>query len=261
MIRYVITLDADTQMARGDVYRMVGAMAHPLNRPRLEHGRVVEGYGIMQPRITPSLPAAGSGTLYQRTFSGPSGLDPYAFAVSDVYQDLFGEGSYTGKGIYDVDAFESALANKSLPNTLLSHDLFEGNYARAGLLSDIELFEAYPARYESATLRNHRWVRGDWQLLPYLFSPGLPLISRVKMVDNLRRSLVSPSLFLMLLTAWMPGVQPSIAWMWTLCALAVLSVPSLMSPLTHLWARRRTILQELRLGLWQIFFGVTFLVY
>jgi cyclic beta-1,2-glucan synthetase len=169
-VRYVITLDADTRLPRTAAYRLVGAMAHPLNRPRLdpEMQRVVEGYAILQPRIVPSLPTGPRSTTYQRIVSGPGGVDPYAGAVSDVYQDLFGEGSYTGKGIYDVDAFEAALAGRIPENALLSHDLFEGVFARAGLVTDIDLFEEFPTNYEVAVRRHHRWVRGDWQLLPWI---------------------------------------------------------------------------------------------
>src|SRR6185436_10586543 len=149
-VRYVITLDADTQLPRGAAARLVGTLAHPLNRARLDprERRVVEGYGILQPRIAPTLPSDRESSIYQRISSGPAGLDPYASAVSDVYQDLFGEGSYTGKGIYDIDAFESALAGRVPEAALLSHDLFEGLFARAGLVSDIDLFEEFPARYE-----------------------------------------------------------------------------------------------------------------
>ena len=145
-------------------------MAHPLNRPRFDadERRVVEGYGVLQPRVTPSLPVGREGSLFQRVFSGTSGIDPYAAAVSDVYQDLFGEGSYTGKGIYDVDAFEAALHGRVPDSTLLSHDLFEGIFARAGLASDIEVVEEFPARYDVAAARQHRWARGDWQLLPWM---------------------------------------------------------------------------------------------
>ena len=152
------------------VRRLVGKMAHPLNRPRFDAatGRVVEGYAVLQPRVTPSLPIGREGSLFQRIFSSTSGIDPYAAAVSDVYQDLFGEGSYTGKGIYDVDAFEAALAGRVPENTLLSHDLFEGIFARAGLVSDIEVVEEFPSRYDVAAARQHRWARGDWQLLPWI---------------------------------------------------------------------------------------------
>src|SRR5205807_299205 len=149
-------------------------------RPRLEprEGRVVEGYGILQPRIAPTLPTEREGSLFRRVFSGPAGIDPYSAAVSDVYQDLFGEGSYTGKGIYDVDAFERALEGRVPENTLLSHDLFEGLFARAALVTDIELFEDFPARYEVSAARQHRWARGDWQLLPRRVQARVPARSR-----------------------------------------------------------------------------------
>ncbi len=173
-MRYVITLDADTQLPRDAVRRLVGKMAHPLNVPRFDSrsGRVVEGYAVLQPRIAPTLPMRREGSAYQRLVSGASGIDPYASAVSDVYQDLCGEGSYVGKGIYDVDAFESALAGRAPENALLSHDLFEGIFARAGLVSDIELVDEYPARYDVAAARAHRWARGDWQLLRWALGMG-----------------------------------------------------------------------------------------
>ena len=173
-VRYVITLDADTRLPRDTVRRLVGKMAHPLNRPRFDAdaGRVVEGYAVLQPRVTPSLPVGREGSLFQRIFSSTSGIDPYAAAVSDVYQDLFGEGSYAGKGIYDVDAFEAALAGRVPDSTLLSHDLFEGMFARAGLASDVEVVEEFPSRYDVAASRQHRWARGDWQLLPWIFGRG-----------------------------------------------------------------------------------------
>ena len=205
-VRYVITLDADTRLPLGAAARLVGTMAHPLNRPVFSsaEGRVVEGYGIVQPRITPSLPTDREGSLFQRIFSGPSGVDPYASAVSDVYQDLFREGSYTGKGIYDLDMFEAALAGKVPENILLSHDLFEGIFARTALATDIELFDEFPSHYEAAAARQYRWARGDWQLLPWIIrgragSPGsrkfkMPVIGRWKMIDNLRRSLLAPCL-------------------------------------------------------------------
>src|ERR1700731_3738705 len=150
-VRYVITLDADTRLPRGAVARFVGTMAHALNRPQFSpvDGRVMDGHGLVQPRITPSLPTNREGSLFQRIFSGPSGIDPYASAVSDVYQDLFREGSYTGKGIYDIDAFEAALAGKVRDNALLSHDLFEGIFVRTALATDIELFDEFPSNYEA----------------------------------------------------------------------------------------------------------------
>ena len=219
-VRYVITLDADTRMPRETARRLVGKMAHPLNRPRFDAAtrRVVEGYGVLQPRVTPSLPIGREGSLFQRIFSGTSGIDPYAAAVSDVYQDLFGEGSYTGKGIYDVDAFEAALDGRVPESTLLSHDLFEGTFARAGLASDIEVVEEFPSRYDVAAGRQHRWARGDWQLLPWIFGrvdaaanerppSALPPIGRWKMLDNLRRSLSAPASLAALVAGWTLPLQ------------------------------------------------------
>jgi cyclic beta-1,2-glucan synthetase len=246
-VRYVITLDADTRLPRRAAYLLVGAMAHPLNRPRFDPaiGRVVQGYGILQPRITPSLPTGPSSTTYQRIVSGPGGVDPYAAAVSDVYQDLFGEGSYTGKGIYDVDAFEAALAGQVPENALLSHDLFEGLFARAGLVTDIDLFEEFPTNYEVAVRRNHRWVRGDWQLLPWILGRGdggtrrarIPVPGRWKMLDNLRRSLSAPSSYLLGVAAWtLPAVS---APLWTGLFLAGVAVPAFLPVLDGLLPRRR----------------------
>jgi cyclic beta-1,2-glucan synthetase len=150
--------------------RLIGKMAHPLNRPRFDPTarRVVEGHAVLQPRLSATLPMPGEGSVYQRVFGVAGGIDPYASAASDVYQDLFGEGSYTGKGIFDVDAFEASLAGRVPERTLLSHDLFEGVFARAGLASDVELIETSPARYDVAVKRQQRWVRGDWQLLPWI---------------------------------------------------------------------------------------------
>ncbi len=171
VVRYVITLDADTRLPPGVAYRLVGTMAHPLNQPELSSsaGRVTEGYAVMQPRIMPTLPTSHEASFYQTLFSGPAGVDAYVSAVSDVYQDLFREGSFTGKGIYEVDAFRAALADKVPDNTLLSHDLFEGIFARAALATDIELFEEFPMHYEASAARQGRWARGDWQLLPWVF--------------------------------------------------------------------------------------------
>src|SRR5277367_5346079 len=280
-VRYVITLDADTRLSRGTAARLVGTMAHPLNRPQFsaELGRVVDGYGVVQPRVTPSLPTDREGSLFQRIFSGPSGIDPYASAVSDVYQDLFHEGSYTGKGIYDLDAFEAALAGKVKENTLLSHDLFEGIFARAALASDIELFDEFPSHYEVAAARQHRWARGDWQLLPWIFGRGglskeerrkvsIPAISRWKMMDNLRRTLSAPCMLLLMLAGWLvPQVSP---WMWTRFVLATISIPALIPFLVGLNSRLsgiskrshfRDVLSDLSLGASQIGLTITFIAY
>ena len=169
-VRYVVTLDADTRLPRGAVGRLVGTIAHPLNQPTFDSraGRVTQGYGVLQPRITSTLPAEHEASIFQRSFSGSAGIDPYASAVSDVYQDLFREGSFTGKGIYDLDAFAAAMADRVPENALLSHDLFEGVFARAGLVTDVELFDEFPSNYLVSAARQHRWARGDWQLLPWI---------------------------------------------------------------------------------------------
>ncbi len=258
-VRYVITLDADTLLPRTTAYRLVGAMAHPLNRPRFDPKmrRVVEGYAILQPRVVPSLPTGPESTPYQRIASGPGGVDPYAGAVSDVYQDLFGEGSYTGKGIYDVDAFEAALAERVPENALLSHDLFEGIFARAGLVTDIDLFEEFPTNYEVAVRRNHRWVRGDWQLLPWILGHSrnaagrkqrthIPAHGRWKMLDNLRRSLSAPSWFLLAVAAWtLPAVSPLL---WTGLLLISVAVPAFLPVLDDLIPRRQGFSKRSHLG-------------
>ena len=247
-VRYVITLDADTRMPRETARRLVGKMAHPLNHPRFDTAsrRVVEGYGILQPRVTPSLPIGREGSLFQRVFSSMSGIDPYAAAVSDVYQDLFGEGSYTGKGIYDVDAFEAALDGRVRESTLLSHDLFEGTFARAGLASDIEVVEEFPSRYDVAAARQHRWTRGDWQLAPWVLGRGdaaaggtgsaLPLIGRWKMLDNLRRSLSAPACVAALVAGWLLPVR--LALLWTVFVVLTIAVSTLLPVLSAIVPRR-----------------------
>ena len=248
-VRYVITLDADTRLPRDAAKRLVGKMAHPLNCARFDAatGRVLEGHAVLQPRVTPSLPMSREGSLFQRVFSGPGGLDPYAFTVSDVYQDLFGQGSYTGKGIYDVDVFEAALAGRVPENTLLSHDLLEGIFARAGLASDIEVVEEYPARYDVAAARQHRWARGDWQLLPWIFghgrdssgSPGrraIPWIGRWKMLDNLRRSLSAPAALAALVVGWtLPLAEPGA---WSAFVVGTLATPAFLPLFLGLVPRR-----------------------
>ena len=272
-VRYVITLDADTRLPRDAAIRLIGKMAHPLNRPRFSEAlrRVVGGYAILQPRVTPALPVGSEGSFYQRLFAGPSGIDPYAAAVSDVYQDLFGEGSYTGKGIYDVDAFEAALAGRVSENALLSHDLFEGIFARAGLASDVEVVEEFPSRYDVAAKRQHRWTRGDWQLLPWLFghrtrSEAVPAIGRFKMLDNLRRSLIAPLVLMAFALCWaMPTASRLAATSMVLAAIAIpLFVPALFALLprrTGVGFRNHvnTLIADLRLAFLQTLFAIAFL--
>ena len=272
-VRYVITLDADTRLPRDAAIRLVGKMAHPLNAPRFDalRQRVVDGYAILQPRVTPSLPMGLDGSFYQRTFAGPSGIDPYASAASNVYQDLLGEGSFTGKGVYDVDAFEASLAGRVPDNALLSHDLFEGIFARAGLASDVEIIDEFPSRYDVDAKRQHRWTRGDWQLLPWIAGHfggprAVPRIGRWKMLDNLRRSVVAPATFAaFVLCALMPMRAATVA----LCALiASMAIPVFLAPLFTLFSRPQRVswrhhlvnaLDDVRLAFLQLALNLAFL--
>jgi cyclic beta-1,2-glucan synthetase len=242
-IKYVITLDTDTQLPRDAARQLVATMAHPLNRPiyDTEKGLIVEGYTILQPRVAVSLPSAAR-SRFVKLFSGDSGIDPYTRAVSDVYQDVFHEGSFIGKGIYDVDAFERAVGGKFPENRILSHDLLEGSYARAALVSDVQLFEEFPSRYSADTRRRHRWMRGDWQIATWLLPrlPGLdarrvqnPLtgLSRWKIFDNLRRSLVPFALVFLLMSGWI--FFPKDAGAWGLLILSIIVLPSLLVVLTE----------------------------
>ena len=252
-VRYVITLDTDTQLPRDAAAQIVATMAHPLNRPRFGRGAqsnlVTEGYGILQPRVALSLTSANlSG--YARLYGGETGIDPYTRSVSDVYQDLFREGSFIGKGIYDVDAFERALADRLPENRILSHDLLEGCYARSGLASEVQLVEDAPARYSADVARRYRWIRGDWQLLGWLRPrlhalPGssanpLSPLSRAKIADNLRRSLAPAALLSMLFAGWWLLPDPG---RWTLLALATVTLVPLAE---HLVAWLRLRLQSFR---------------
>ncbi|SHL35008.1 Cellobiose phosphorylase [Nitrosospira sp. Nsp11] len=247
-VKYVITLDTDTQLPRETAHQFVGAMAHPLNRPRLDknsaEGRVslvAEGYGILQPRVAVSLSSTNQ-SRYAWLFGGEAGIDPYTRIVSDVYQDLFYEGSFVGKGIYDVDAFEQTVCRRFPDNRILSHDLLEGCYARAGLLSDVELYEEFPSRYSADVSRRHRWIRGDWQLASWLLRrvPGpqgsyqpnpLSALSRWKLMDNLRRSLVPVAMTLLLLLGWMALTH---AWLWTLVVIGTLFIPAAITVIIDL---------------------------
>ncbi|TFH49546.1 MAG: cyclic beta 1-2 glucan synthetase, partial [Bacteroidia bacterium] len=245
-IKYVITLDTDTQLPRDSAQQFVGAMSHPLNKPVFDSKKhcVTEGYSILQPRVAVSLPGTNR-SGYAKLFGHEPGIDPYTRAVSDVYQDLFGEGSFIGKGIYDVDSFEQTLKHRFAENRILSHDLLEGCYARSGLLSDVLLFEEYPASYLADADRRSRWIRGDWQLIPWLL-PFLPrvegvsrknplsLLSWWKIVDNLRRSLMPTAFMLLLLTGW---TMLSSSWFWTLVVIGIILIPPLILSFVYLFQK------------------------
>ena len=280
-IRYVVTLDSDTRLPIGTAKRLVGKMAHPLNQPEFDRraGVVVRGHGMLQPRVTPSLSIGSEGSLFQHAFSGPNGLDPYALAVSDVYQDLFEEGSFCGKGIYEIDSFEAALEGEIPENSVLSHDLLEGIFARAGLASDIEVVEEFPSRYAVAAARQHRWVRGDWQLLPWIFGfrqkardgsskTSLPLMGRWKLLDNLRRSLSAPAALLAVLIGWL--LPMTAAEIWTAYILVTIALPPLLPAISGVIVHRagvslrnhlRTLRGDFALGLLQSAFLITFLAH
>lgn len=199
---YIITLDADTFLGRGVAKKLIGAMAHPLNRPIIDFNkRIIRGYGIMQPRITVSTMSSNK-TPYSKIFSGETGFDIYTTAISDVYMDTFKEGIFTGKGIYNVDTFNKILDGEISENKILSHDLLEGCYVRTALLTDVKFVDGYPAYYNSGSMRLHRWVRGDWQLIKYLRSSKLNKISKWKIFDNLRRSLICPSIISLLIISF-----------------------------------------------------------
>jgi cellobiose phosphorylase len=238
-VKYVITLDTDTQLPREAARQLVGTMAHPLNRPVFDEARgiVHEGYGILQPRVGVSLPSARR-SWFVRLFAGDAGIDPYTREVSDVYQDVFREGSFIGKGIYDVDAFQRAIDKRFPENTILSHDLLEACHARSALVCDVEFYEEFPSRYNVDMNRRHRWIRGDWQITQWLL-PRVPasdarqianplsVLSQWKIFDNLRRSLVPPAFLLLLLGSWL--VVPELGGLGLLLVLGIISLPGLLA--------------------------------
>lgn len=233
-VKCVITLDADTRILRDTVRWLIGKMAHPLNRPIIVPAsqRVTSGYGILQPQVTPALPLGLDGSLNQRISSSPGGVEPYAVASSDVYQDLLSVGSFIGKGIDDVDAFMAAIEGRVPDNTMLSHDLFEGSFARAGRALDIQVVENFPTRQDVDARRQHRWVRGDGQLLPWITGKRkttgvISAVNRWKMLDNLCRSLLAPMTLLSLFAGWLLPLPQALAW--TAAVLVLLALPRLIA--------------------------------
>ena len=245
-VPYVIVLDSDTDLPRDAGWKLAATMAHPLNRPVYDEraGRVTRGYSILQPRVGVTM-ACASASRFVQVFAGEPGIDPYTRAVSDVYQDLFQEGSFIGKGIYDVDAVRQAVKGRFPENCVLSHDLLEGAYARSGLVTDVVLIEDQPAAHATEVVRRARWVRGDWQIMPWLFRTvreadgrrvrnPLSLLSQWKILDNLRRSLLPVALMAVLLLGWsMPGA----AGLATLWVAVTLILPGLLHAIAELWRR------------------------
>jgi cyclic beta-1,2-glucan synthetase len=262
LVRFVITLDTDTQLPRDAARQLIGTLAHPLNRPEIDPVRrvVTRGYGILQPRVGVSLPTSRR-SLFVRLFAGAAGIDPYTRAVSDTYQDLFSEGTFIGKGIYDVDAFEGALHGRFPENTILSHDLIESCHARSGLVSDVEFFEEFPSRYNVDVDRRHRWIRGDWQILPWLLPwvPGgktrrvptpLTSLSRWKIADNLRRSMTPAAILAFLMLAW--SLAPQLGSTALAIVLTLLLSPELISTAGELARRSREVPRALH---WRLVLG------
>ncbi len=278
-VRFVLTLDSDTELPRGTAHRLVGAMAHPLNQAIVDpHDNiVVAGYGILQPRVGISVQSASQSRLAS-IYSGQTGFDIYTRATSDVYQDLKGEGIFAGKGIYEVETLGRVLEHRFPRNALLSHDLIEGAYARAGLVSDVEVIDDYPSHYSAYNRRKHRWVRGDWQIVSWLFGrvpdetgrrvPNpISFLSRWKILDNLRRSLVEPGIFLLFVLGW--TVFPGKPLYWTLVTVAILFVPPwfqfAFSVVRALLARRLGPIRDAAAGLAKavisVFLTITFLAH
>lgn len=251
--KYVITLDTDTHLPRDAARQFVAAMSHPLNRVQIDEEKLLvkNGYGILQPRVGVSLPGTNL-SRYAALHGNDAGIDPYTRAVSDVYQDVFHEGSFIGKGIYDVDAFERVLGDRFPDNRILSHDLLEGCYVRSGLLSDVQLYEEYPSGYLSDVARRHRWIRGDWQILSWLNQTvpvagkrrqknPLSILSQWKIFDNLRRSLVAPALTALLIAGW-TILSPT--WLWTAVVLAILLIPTIAASVLDLVRKPEDVLWE-----------------
>jgi len=279
-IKYVITLDADTVLPLGMVKKMIGTMAHPLNKPIIDpqKGIVTKGYGLMQPKVSFDSDSSNR-SVFSRIYTGQEGLDPYASAISDVYQDLFDEGIFTGKGIYDLNVFQTVLKGKLPENAILSHDLLEGSFLRAALVSDLELVDAYPSKFNSFVARLHRWIRGDWQLLPWLLESiynkentlipnPLSYISKWKITDNLRRSLLTPAV--MVLFGLGLSILPGPSGFWVGLGIAALGLPLVLSLLTRIFSngfkndsikRHLSGFFGLKASIFQFVLGIVFLPY
>ncbi len=278
-VKYVITLDADTELPRDSARHLIETMAHPLNAPIYDpvKQRVTAGYTILQPRVVSSLPSERT-SWYSRIFGSDSGIDPYTRAVSDVYQDLFGEGSFIGKGIYDIDMFALIMADRLPENQILSHDLLEGNYCRSGMVSDVQLIDEFPERFSDDISRRHRWIRGDWQIAAWLFPrvPGfkkklqknpMSLLSRWKIFDNLRRSIFPEGLLLLIILGWL-FLQPS--WFGLASAAGIIIVPIIPGTFRHasmiplrfpLHLHLKSVAEELGLHLFKALFMLVVLPY
>ncbi len=244
-VRYVITLDADTQLPKDSAKQLVETLSHPLNAPHLsQEGKIVRGYTIIQPRVSTHFANARL-SLFARLFSDVSSVDPYTQAVSDVYQDLTHEGSYHGKGIYDVQAFHKTLSKKFPEEHLLSHDLLEGCYARVAFANDISLLDQFPPDYKSWSQRQQRWMRGDWQIIDWLFDRSLSAINRWKIFDNLRRALLPVGIVALLITAWLISTIP---FFWTAGVFLLLFTPPALLFLMRL-GHFRAACKELGIGL------------
>jgi cyclic beta-1,2-glucan synthetase len=277
-VRYVLTIDADTALPRGSAQRLIGTLAHPLCQAVVDHRNVVtQGFGILQPRVAVSIGSAAQSRLAS-IYSGPTGFDIYTHATSDVYQDLYGEGTFVGKGLYDVRIMHRVLDQRFPRNAILSHDLLEGAYVRAGLVSDIEVVDGYPSHYSTYARRKHRWVRGDWQIVPWLFSRvpdeegsrvenPIPLISRWKIADNLRRSMVGPATLILFIAGWI--ALPGSPIYWTVLTLAILFAPPAFNfavaagraAFARSFAQARDACTSLGTALTSVFLFLTFLVH
>ncbi|NLI92861.1 MAG: glycosyl transferase family 36 [Peptococcaceae bacterium] len=260
-VRYVITLDSDTILPRDSARKLIGTIAHPMQKAKADEHKIVTGYGVIQPRI--GLTAAGAfASPFSAMYTGTAGIDPYTCAISDIYQDLFGEGIFTGKGIYDLQVFHDKTKDVFPDNSILSHDLIEGLHARTGLVTDIQLFDGYPSKYLSYTKRMHRWIRGDWQIARYLFNKDLSVISRWKILDNLRRSLEAPFQFIILLLAF-TSLQSIFSLLAGLVILTLI-LPLILNLTERILDRSltfRIFKYEIRLGLFQALFALAVLPY